>query len=155
MNKSKRSFLLFPGFKDKAVTLSYDDGTIFDKELLEIVNKYNMKVTFNISSGKFADEGAKSTWYLSASEALKVYEGHEIAVHGQMHLSLTDVPASQATQDILLDRLALEKLTGKIIRGMAYANGAVDDTAVEIVKNCGICYARTTVATEKFDIPYD
>lgn len=155
MNKSKRSFLLFPGFKDKAVTLSYDDGTIFDKELLEIVNKYNMKVTFNISSGKFADEGTKSAWYLSASEALKVYEGHEIAVHGQMHLSLTDVPASQATQDILLDRLALEKLTGKIIRGMAYANGAVDDTAVEIVKNCGICYARTTVATEKFDIPYD
>ena len=60
MNKSKRSFLLFPGFKDKAVTLSYDDGTIFDKELLAIVNKYNMKVTFNISSGKFADEGTKA-----------------------------------------------------------------------------------------------
>lgn len=155
MNKSKRSFLLFPEFKNKAVTLSYDDGTVCDKELLAIVNKYHMKVTFNISSGKFAEEGAENAWYLSASEALKAYAGHEIAVHGQMHLSLTDVPASQATQDILLDRLALEKLSGKIVRGMAYANGAVDDTTVEIVKNCGICYARTTVATGKFDIPCD
>ena len=29
-------FLRFPGFKYRAVTFSYDDGTIFDKRLVEI-----------------------------------------------------------------------------------------------------------------------
>lgn len=151
---TRKNFMLFPNFADKAVTLSYDDGSIHDKKFVSIINKYGLKATFNVSSGKFPKEGEDS-WYLSANEALKLYEGHEIAIHGQYHLSLNAVPASQATQDVLLDRLALEDLTGKIVNGMAYANGAVDDTAVEIVKNCNIHYARTTVSTENFDIPVD
>lgn len=36
---------------------------------------------------------------------------------------------------------------------MAYANGSFIDNVVEIVKKCGIEYARTIVSTEKFDIP--
>ena len=38
---------------------------------------------------------------------------------------------------------------------MAYANGSYNDQVVEILKNCGIKYARTAVATNKFDIPTD
>ncbi len=30
---SKRVFMLFPNFKEKAVTFSYDDGVIYDKNL--------------------------------------------------------------------------------------------------------------------------
>lgn len=151
----QRNFLLFPDFRNKAVTLSYDDGSIHDRKLIEIINKYGLKATLNISSGKFANDDTKNPWYLSAKETLELYKGHEIAVHGQYHLSLNAVPASQATQDVLLDRLALEKLTGKIINGMAYANGAVNDSVVEIVAGCGIHYSRTTVSTENFDIPSD
>ncbi len=151
----QRNFLLFPDFRNKAVTLSYDDGSIHDRKLIEIINKYGLKATLNISSGKFANDDAENPWYLSAKDALELYKGHEIAVHGQYHLSLSAVPASQATQDVLLDRLALEKLTGKIVNGMAYANGAVNDAVVEIVAGCGIRYSRTTVSTENFDIPSD
>ncbi|MBO5927001.1 MAG: hypothetical protein J6Q38_05550 [Clostridia bacterium] len=38
---------------------------------------------------------------------------------------------------------------------MAYAYGLYDDKCVQILKDCGIKYARTTVSTEKFDIPLD
>ena len=38
---------------------------------------------------------------------------------------------------------------------MAYANGSFNDTAVEILKNSGIKYARTIVATNQFEIPTD
>ena len=38
---------------------------------------------------------------------------------------------------------------------MAYANGSYNGQVVEILKNCGIKYARITVATSKFDIPTD
>ena len=33
-------YLRFPGGKPKALTLSYDDGVIFDKRLIEIMQKY-------------------------------------------------------------------------------------------------------------------
>ena len=44
---------------------------------------------------------------------------------------------------------------GKIIKGMAYACGSYNDHVVEILKNCGIKYARTVESTERFDIPTD
>ena len=53
-------FLRFPEFKLKALTLSYDDGAIFDKKLIEIMSKYALKGTFNLNSGLFAaDEGGR------------------------------------------------------------------------------------------------
>ena len=33
-------FLRFPNFKFKAVTLSYDDCVVFDRKLIEILDKY-------------------------------------------------------------------------------------------------------------------
>ena len=39
--------------KMKALTFSYDDGVTQDIRFIEILNKYNLKCTFNINSGKF------------------------------------------------------------------------------------------------------
>ena len=43
-------------FKDsgklKAVTFSYDDGTTQDIQLVELLNRYNLKCTFNLNSDK-------------------------------------------------------------------------------------------------------
>ena len=50
---NNRAFMCFPNFKEKAVTFSYDDGVIYDKKLIEIFNRYGLKGTFNLSSGKF------------------------------------------------------------------------------------------------------
>lgn len=151
----KYAFLRFPEFKRKAVTLSYDDGTKYDEKFIEILNKYGLKATFNINSGLFYPDGDEKR--MSASEAVSLYKnsGHEVAVHGAKHLSLAEVPPEVACRDIIEDRIALEKLFGKIIRGMAYANGSYTDKVVEMLKICGIKYARTTVSTERFDIPED
>lgn len=58
-----------------------------------------------------------------------------------------------AANDILQDRIALENMFGRVIKGMAYANGSLDQNVADIMKTCGIEYARTTVSAEKFDIP--
>ena len=143
-------FLRFPGFKRKALTFSYDDGTVYDKPLAEIFNKYGMKGTFNLNSGSFG-VGRR----LSLEDLHGVFDGteHEIAVHGVDHLSLAEVPESAGTADIILDRIALEREFGGIIRGMAYANGSFNDNVVEMLKKCGIAYSRTTVSTHTFNIP--
>lgn len=151
-------FLRFPGFKEKAVTLSYDDGVAQDKRLIEIMQKNGLKGTFNINSELFAptpSEGGKGR--MSKEEAYEVYasSGMEVAVHGAKHYSLPEMDEGVATADVIKDRINLEKMFGKVIKGMAYANGAYNDRVVEILKKCGISYSRTTVSTRSFVIPED
>lgn len=81
--------------------------------------------------------------------------GHEVAIHGKQHLSLPEVSYAVATDEVLNDRIALEEMFGTMVTGLAYANGAYDDKTVEILKNCGVEYARTIIATESFAMPTD
>jgi len=148
-------FLRFPGFRNKALTLSYDDGAVWDKKLVEIMDRHGLKGTFNLNSGRIAAEAGKGGF--TGEEILSLYGpgGHEIAVHGVRHLSLAEVDPAIAADDVLSDRKAWEKLTGHPVRGMAYANGSYNDKVAEILRNCGIVYSRTTVSTERFDLPED
>ena len=43
--------------KTKAITLSYDDGTLQDIKFVESLNKYNLKATFNLNSSLFGLPG--------------------------------------------------------------------------------------------------
>ena len=150
------SHLCFPGFLERAFTMSYDDGYAHDIKLVEIMNKYGVKGTFNLNSffmGK--DGGTEKGRRLSFDEARELYAGHEIAAHGAKHKSLTEVSSEEGLYDVLEDRRALESEFGAVVQGMAYANGTFDDVAVENLKKCGILYSRTCKATGGFAIPRD
>lgn len=151
----KRSFLRWPEFRRKAVTLSYDDGVKYDVDLIKIMDKYGLKGTFNLCSG-FLD-GEKGGAMLTKEEAKEVYGNscHEVAVHGVQHYSLAEVEKSMAVEDVINDKKNLEQIFGRIIKGMAYANGSYNDSVVEILKNCSIAYARTVNETESFEVPTD
>ena len=153
-----QAYIRFPDFKRKALTLSYDDGVRQDKRLIAIMKKNGLKGTFNINSGLFepSNNGAE-TWRLSLQEALDLYlpSGMEVAVHGYQHLSLSAIDSGLAVNDVVTDRKELEKHFGGIIKGMAYANGCYNDKVVEMLKQCGISYARTVISTERFDLPCD
>jgi len=154
----KRLFLRYPGFKFKAVTLSYDDGVRQDKRLMSILDKYGLKCTFNLNSGMFSKEKPnEEKGRMTLEEVLALYKDsvHEIAVHGENHFSLSSVDSAMGAYDVIKDRENLERIFGRIIKGMAYANGAYDDTVVEMLKNAGIVYARTVISTENFEIPED
>jgi len=148
--------LRFPNFRLKAVTLSYDDGVVFDKKLIEILDDYGLKCTFNLNAGLFAKVSGENR-RLTQDEAVKLYANtsHEIAIHGYNHLSLGEIDSARASLDVAKDRESLESLFGRIIKGMAYANGSYSDNAVEVLKNNGINYARTVVQTGDFAIPND
>ena len=151
----KYNFLRFPDFKRKAVTLSYDDGVVYDRKLIEIMDKNGLKGTFNINSGMFGKEPGGRR--LTKEEAYELYANspHEVAVHGFYHLALAETEQSVAVRDVIKDREELEETFGRVIKGMAYAYGSVDDKVVEALKTCGISYSRTTVSTEAFAIPED
>ena len=156
MDGNLRTFLRFPNFKQKAVTLSYDDGVRQDKRLISIMQKYGIKGTFNINAGLFAKELSDvQKGRMTKEECVELYtnSGMEVAVHGFRHLSLGEVDPALATDDVLKDRKELESIFGGIIKGMAYANGSYNDNVCKILECCGINYSRTTVTTEMFKIP--
>lgn len=140
-------FVRFPGGKAKAITLSYDDGVKNDLKLLEIINRYGIKATFNLNNDKLRSDN------FNAEEIKKHYlsAGHEIAVHGEMHLANGNVASIDGIRDVLLCRLELEKKTGRIIKGMAYpdtgiskfANGVSYDGVKQYLSDLGISYSRT------------
>ena len=148
-------FMRFPNFKRKALTLSYDDGVVFDKKLIEIMDKHGLKGTFNLNSGLFAERDGEGRLTKEAALALYKDSPHEVAIHGEKHYSLALVDEAVALNDVLADRKNLEKMFGRIVKGMAYANGNFNDNAVEILKKCGVNYARTVISTEHFEIPTD
>ena len=156
------TFLLFPDGKEKALTLSYDDGVDTDIRLIELLEKYNIKCTFNLNSGLFNPEGSvrpegQVSFRLTKSEAEKYYDNPlcEVATHGFTHPFLDRLPTAQCMLDILKDRQELEKLTGKMVRGHAYPFGKYNDDVADILKQAGIVYARTVESDHSFDLPTD
>ncbi len=152
----------FKDGKKKALTLSYDDGVQQDIRLIGIMDKYGLKGTFNLNSGRFAEEGTQFPAgqvhrRLTQKEAGELYRnsGHEVAVHTLTHPWLEKLPRPVVLQEVLEDRRRLEAMFGGVVRGMAYPFGTYSDAVVEILKAAGIAYSRTVVSTENFAVPED
>ena len=159
------NYMLFPDGKNKALTLSYDDGVQQDIRLIETLDKYGLKCTFNINSYSFEEEEREFApgqvhRRMARREATEVYSkaianGHEVATHGYSHPFLDKLPSEMVSYEIVEDRKRLEEMFGKVIKGHAYPYGATSAKVVDVLRNCGILYARTTAATKRFDIPTD
>lgn len=144
----------------KMLTFSYDDGIYQDERLVEIFNKYGMKATFNLNTGiqspesNFEIEGIKIA-RMEQEGLAKLYEGHEIALHGLTHASPSGIKPEDYSQEYLQDARNIEKLYGKYPIGMAYAYGDVPDPVVSYLKDIGIRYGRTVESTHSFTLPQD
>lgn len=151
----EEKYIRFPDGKSKALTLSYDDGVHADIRLLEIMNKYGLKGTFNLNSGLFEHNGNHNR--LDEESAFELYNncGQEIALHGDRHIFLDKVPLSETMREMLLNRSYLETKYNRTVRGMAYAYGAYNDGIVEMLKALGVVYARTTESSYSFQISND
>lgn len=149
--------------KMKAITFSFDDGVTQDIKLIEIMNKYGLKGTFNLNSDRFGRQGnfyvANNgvTVYRNIIEkelVPEIYRGHEVAVHTLTHPLLPSLDEAEIIRQVEQDRLNLSELLGYEVVGMAYPGGGVnnDDRVAEIIKNnTGVKYSRTTTSTGKFD----
>ncbi len=148
--------------KKKAITFSYDDGVTQDIRLIELLNKYGLKCTFNLNSellsqkGMLIREGKRIAHYKIHAEDVKhIYEGHEVAVHTLTHPNLTQCDDKEIIRQVETDRLNLSGLVGYEVVGMAYPCGGVnnDDRVASIIKeNTGVKYSRTITSNNCFDL---
>ncbi len=154
--------LIFPENRSRALTLSYDDAILQDNRLVSILNKYQVKGTFNINSGllgshneaKFGDRSIDIS-RIDPGELASLYSGHEVAGHGLYHSALERIGSPSAVYEIIEDKKRLEDLCGYLVRGFAYPFGFYSDNVISILQNAGYEYARVVETTSKFDLPTD
>lgn len=159
MNKR---FMRFPDGKAKAVTLSYDDCMEEDQMLIDKLETYDMKATFNLIPGWFAKEGTiypkEETYRLvTEAQAKRMYDHPrvEVANHGNEHKYMTSLTTVEMIEDTVVCRHALETMFERNVRGMAYPYGWYDEELENVLRQCGITYCRTVESTCDFELPKD
>ena len=155
---------MFQG-KKKALTFSFDDGVTQDQRLIRLLDKYGLKATFNLNSGRLDQAKILLVGDVTVphckprpEEVKRIYRNHEVAGHTLSHPSLTTRSDEEIVREVEEDRLALSALCGYEVLGFAYPAGArfVDDRVVNAVKRgTGVKYARNAGTTGRFDLPED
>jgi len=149
------SFMNWTEKYNKAVTFSYDDGVLQDIRLVELLNQYHLKCTFNINSGLGPQNGSfdiddLKISRLSLYELKEVYKGHEVALHSLTHPFLTRLPLAEAEYELHQDKLNIEKTFEEKVLGMAYPYGVYNQEIVEMLKKEKLHYGRTVEDNHSF-----
>ncbi len=144
----------------KAITFSFDDGTLQDKRLIALLDKYGLKCTFNINSDLLGKPGELNFWgqtvdhtKLPKEEVREIYRNHEVAAHTLTHPMLPEQEDAEVIRQVEEDRKALSALVGYEVVGMAYPCGGQnnDDRVAGLIQaHTGIRYARTIQSTHSF-----
>lgn len=147
--------------KLKAVSFSFDDGVTQDIRMIELLNKYGLKCTFNLNSELLGrprvmmQNGQRISHYKVAPQDVRhIFEGHEVAVHTLTHPNLTNLDEAEIIRQVEEDRKRLEELVGYEVAGMAYPCGGINnnDYVAQIIReNTRVKYCRTIAQTDSFE----
>lgn len=148
----------YPGGRKKALSISFDGGTVQDDRLVEILDKYGIKSTFNLNSGLMAkdDRDGNINGRLTLKQARKLFlnSQHEVACHGYTHNRMDSLPYVYGVREAVKDRETLEDILERPIRGLAYPYGRFSDKLIENLRTIGIVYGRTEATTNEFHLPF-
>lgn len=143
----------------KFITFSFDDGCEDDIRLVDTLNRYNLKATFNLNSGHMTKTnvwkycGVKDVRNINYYDFTNLYDGHEIASHAYTHPYLEQLDRKTLDNQIKLDKKLLEFLYGCEVRGMAYPFGTYSDEVIRALQENAIEYGRTIVSSNNFKMP--
>ncbi len=157
--------MLWKDDKKKAITISYDDGYVHDKKLIELFEQYEIPCTFNLNSKHLSDTVYSIDFLnydpeyrnkkISKNEIKGLYRKHEIACHTSRHKDITKLGKMDIVNEVLWDRFRLSLYSYRNIKGLAYPYGRNNDESEKILRRCGIKYGRVTECDESFAIPND
>ena len=149
--------LLFPGGLKKAFTLSYDDGVVQDKRLIEMFDRHQVKGTFNIGYGVlgYKPQGPFNVDKVETYEVKELYKNHEVAGHGLYHSDLSSLGEPYMMYEILEDKKEIEGLVGKPLKMFAYPFGLFNEKVKDGLWKAGYKGARTVKSTHDFLLPED
>lgn len=142
----------------KIFLLSFDDGTIWDKRFVELLNKYGMRATFNLNSGledfvwQYEDRFPIRRQKLS--ETVEQYRGHEIASHTLTHPWLNSLTLPQLAREVGEDCEALKEIFGLSEIGFGVPFTACEEREIRIIRKF-VKYIRLSAFSDSFALPGD
>lgn len=152
---------LYPGGKEKAFNISYDDGVLQDVRFVSLLNKYGLKGTFNLNSQLMEEE---FTWVhpsgmhvtrLSVEATRHLYDGHEIASHTLTHPYMDSLSREEVLYQLREDRRRLEERFGREVKGFAVPFHYYSDLIADCAREAGFEYARISEPCRDLTIPED
>ena len=138
--------------------ISFDDGTIYDRRFVTLLNQYHLKGTFNLNSGL-----EEFVWYYEGrfpirrqvlSETVEQYRGHEIASHSLHHPWLNTLTPPQISREIGEDCEALKTLYGLEEIGFGVPFTACDEREIKLIRKF-VRYIRLSEFADSFVLPKD
>lgn len=142
----------------KYFILSFDDGTIYDGRFVELLNKYQIRGTFNLNSGL-----EDFVWYYEdrvpvrrqiLSETVEQYRGHEVASHSLHHHWLNSLTPPQISREIGEDCENLKHIFGLQEIGFGVPFTACGEREIRLIRKF-VRYIRLSEFAEDFALPKD
>lgn len=142
----------------KYFILSFDDGTVYDRRFVALLNKYGIKATFNLNSGL-----EDFVWYYEdkypirrqcLKETVQQYQGHEIASHTLHHHWLNSLTPPQLRREVDEDCKALKEIFGLTQIGFGVPFTACSDREIKIIQK-NVRYIRLSEMSDCFALPKD
>ena len=142
----------------KIVSLSFDDGTIYDLRFIELLNKYNIRATLNLNS-----ELENFVWYfgdtpierLKLNEVVEKYDGHEVCSHSLTHPYFSSLSKEEIIRQVKEDCENLSKIFNRDINAFAFPFHDQTEEHIQILKeNLNLNYIRYSYFEESY-LPKD
>ena len=143
----------------KYFIFSIDDGTIYDEKVINILNKYNFKGTFNLNSG-LQDfvwcKGDKAVKRNDLNAVKPIYFGHEIASHSLTHPFMSQCPDEIVYHEAHDDIQNLENIFNTKIETFGFPFQDYDERCINLISKIGdIKVIRISVLDKSFKFPTD
>lgn len=142
---------------EKIILISIDDGTVYDRTLISLLNRRGIPATFNLNSGL-----SDFVWHFeglpvirpNAAEVVSLYEGHEVASHTLHHPCLTGLDTEALEWEIGQDCRNLMAFYGLDEIGFAVPFTACGEREIGVLRQ--YCrYVRLSQFREDFLPPAD
>lgn len=142
----------------KIVSLSFDDGTIYDLRFIELLNKYNIRATLNLNS-----KLDNFVWYfgdtpierLKLNEVVEKYDGHEVCSHSLTHPYFSSLSKEEIIRQVKEDCENLSKIFNCDINAFAFPFHDQTEEHIQILKeNLNLNYIRYSYFEESY-LPKD
>jgi peptidoglycan/xylan/chitin deacetylase (PgdA/CDA1 family) len=138
------------------VVQCWDDGVATDVRLVDILRRHGAKATFNLNAG-LHDRHRQFGWIYEGTEVNRlgwdemkeVYQGFTIANHSLTHPRLELMERAAARREIEEGRDSLQQFFGQAVSGFAYPFGSFNEDIMQLVRESGHAYARTTASVSR------
>lgn len=141
----------------KYFLLSFDDGTVHDKRLVELLDKYDIPGTFNLNSGLedfiWEFEG-NPVVRQHLADTVEQYRRHEVASHSLTHPRLDTLYPPQLRREVEEDCAALKAIFGVEELGFGVPFTACGEREVNIIRRF-VRYIRLSEYSGSFALPPD